>query len=150
MKKIKDLDELVQEDLTINNIIKEIKKLYSLNFSNPGIGEDTFDVGKNLIAHYFRIGNQKSIKRAEKEAKELAFKETHAKLTVFNKQGDVGITEAKALATEQLEDLSNEQVEAKYIAEQYEFMTDATKLAIMFSMAVMRELKNEKIMTNQK
>jgi hypothetical protein len=144
---IKGLDDLMTKDETIKKISILIKNIMNLQ-DNASIGNDAMHYAQQLLGHYYRIGNKHAMRRAERKAKEMTYKEVLSGITVMNKTDKVGITEAKAMATEQMQEFSNDQIEAEYLEDAYEHITKASSLAIMLSMAIMKEAKRELIASN--
>ena len=148
LKNIKTLKDIEASDPNVETILVALRGLHKSEIDV--IGENILlNTGGRLLGAYTSVGVTSSIKRAERDAAEQSYEEMLSTMSIMNKGGEIGITEARALAKEQLSEFATEIVWREQIKNSYEAITDATEKTISFLQSVLKIKNNERMFTNK-
>lgn len=145
---IKTLKNIEMSDTNVATILKTLRELFKMNMDV--VDENILlNTGGRLLGAYTSVGVTSSIKRAERDASEQAYEEMMSTMTIMNKEGDIGVTEARAMAKEQLGEFATEIIWREQIKNSYEAITDATEKTLSFLQSAIKVKCNERISNNK-
>lgn len=143
---IKTLEEMQSVDENVKQIVLGLRELYKhkIDVVPPAV---LMNIGGKLLGNYTSANTTMSIKRAERDAAEQSYEELLASLTVLNKNNEVGITEARSIAKEQLSECGSELIWREQHKNAYEAITDSAEKTISFIQSILRIRTSEQVKT---
>lgn len=141
---IQSKDKLEANDRSVREVLETCRELYKQNLDTLD-ENDLLRYGGKLLGHYANIGVTTSLKRAERDAHEQTYEELLSSMMILNKTDEIGITEAKSMAREQLKDFSASLIEAEQVYKAYESIERATQCTISFIQSAIRVKSHERI-----
>ena len=144
MKNIKTMNQLEKSDPNIENIMRNLRELYKHKLDTVDV-DTLLRIGGELLGNYASVGVTSSIKRSERDASEQVYDEMLTGLTMINKNDEVGITEARTIAKDQLSEFTNDIIWRDQAKNAYEAITEATEKTLSFIQSAIKVKTNEKI-----
>lgn len=148
MRNIKTLQQLEAEDENVKNILKELRTIYSKQMDAIH-DHELLNIGGKLLGLYASIGVTTANKRAERDAIEQSYEELLAARTLENKVGETNITEARAMAKDEMSEITGDLITKEQAKNAYEAITDAAEKTITFIQSAMRVKQSERASVNK-
>lgn len=123
---IKGLKEIEQSDKTVKIVLDVMRGFYADSLDNKSEAE-LLEAGGKFLGCLANIGVTATIKKAENKASEQAYDELLSAMTIMNKTDDVGITEARSMAKDQLKELGTDIIAKEQERGVYEAILSATE-----------------------
>jgi hypothetical protein len=137
MRNIKTIKQLEEGDENVKKIMEQLRVLYGHKIDSVP-PDELANIGGKLLGHYASVGTTTSIKRAERDAAEQSYEELLSAMTIMHKDSETGITEARAIAKEEMSDFATEIVWRTQHKNAYEAITDSTEKTISFIQSLMK------------
>jgi DNA-binding ferritin-like protein len=148
LKNIKQLEQLEQEDPNVKNVLVELRDLYAKKLDTMDEHE-LIRIGGRLLGLYASLGATSSRKRAERDATEQTYEEMLASQILHNKDGYANITEARAIAKQEMQEFTQEIIKTEQVKNAYEAITSAVEKSITFIQSAIKVKQSERISTNK-
>lgn len=146
LRNIRTLKELEKGDPNIEVIMATLRELYSYKLDS--VDENTLlRIGGDLLGSFASAGVTCSLKRAERDAAEQSYDELLASMITFNRGDDVGITEARSLAKEQMGEFGTEIIWREQVKNAYEAIVEATEKTISFIQSAIKIKNSDRVAT---
>ena len=122
---IKGLKEIEQADKTVKIVLEVMRGFYADSLDNKSEAE-LLEAGGKFLGCLANIGATATVKKAEHKASEQAYDELLSAMTVMNKSEDIGITEARSMAKDQLKEIGADIIVKEQLRGLYETILSAT------------------------
>ena len=134
---IKTLKQLMAEDQNVDEIVQALRELYRHKIDTvPLLILST--LGAKIIGNKLSVATTTSIKRAERDASEQSYEELLSSVTLMNKIGEVGVTEARAIAKEQLGEFATEILWREQHKNSYEAVVNSADTIVSFIQSIIK------------
>ncbi len=140
---VKNIKQLEGSDPNVKRIMETLRSFYQHKIDVVPVPELT-NTGGHLLGHYVSVATTSSIKRAERDAAEQCYEEILSSLTLMNRNDEVGVTEARSMAKEQMGEFATEIVWREQHKNAYEAIVDSTEKTISFIQSIIKTKLNER------